>query len=60
MHLIPLMWHQIRKASHLSAIGDQQDSSKTTTIQEDKIKAISEVGLQLNAAKKRLKEHEFD
>jgi hypothetical protein len=51
---------QIRKASYLSAVGEQQDSSKTATTQEDKIKAISEVGLQLDAAKKRLKEHEFD
>jgi hypothetical protein len=51
---------QIRKASYLSALGEQQDSRKTATTQEDKIKAISEVGLQLNAAKKRLKEHEFD
>jgi hypothetical protein len=48
------------KASYLSAVGEQRDSSKTATTQEDKIKAINEVGLQLDAAKKRLKEHEFD
>jgi hypothetical protein len=51
---------QIRNASHLAAIDEQQDSSKTTITQEDKIKVINEVGLQLDAAKKRLKEHEFD
>jgi hypothetical protein len=51
---------EIRKASYLSAVGEQQDSSETTTTQEDKIKAISEVGLQLDAAKQRLNEHEFD
>jgi hypothetical protein len=51
---------QIRNAAYLAAIDAQQDSSKTTITQEDKIKAINEVGLQLDAAKKRLKEHEFD
>jgi hypothetical protein len=51
---------QIRNAAYLAAIHEQQDSSKTTITQEDKIKAINEVGLQLDAAKKRLKEHEFD
>jgi hypothetical protein len=51
---------QIRNAAYLAAMHEQQDSSKTTITQEDKIKAINEVGLQLDAAKKRLKEHEFD
>jgi hypothetical protein len=51
---------QNRKASYLSAVGEQQDSSKTATTQEDKSKAINEVGLQLDAARKRLKEYEFD
>jgi hypothetical protein len=51
---------QNRKASYLSAVGEQRDSSKTATTQEDNIKAINEVGLQLDSAKKRLKEHEFD
>jgi hypothetical protein len=51
---------QNRKASDLSAVGEQQDSIKTATTQEDEIKAINEVGLQLDAARKRLKEHEFD
>jgi hypothetical protein len=51
---------QIRNAAYLAVIDAQQDSSKTTINQEDKIKAINEVGLQLDAAKKRLKEHEFD
>jgi hypothetical protein len=30
------------------------------TSQDNKIKAINEVGLQVDSAKKRLKEHEFD
>jgi hypothetical protein len=51
---------QIRNAAHLAAIDEQQDSSKTTINQEDKIKAINEVALQFDAAKKRLNEHEFD
>jgi hypothetical protein len=51
---------QIRNAAYLAAIDAQQDSSKTTITQEDKIKAVNEVGLQLDAAKKRLEEHEFD
>jgi hypothetical protein len=51
---------QIRNAAYLAAIDAQQDSSKTTLTQEDKIKAISELGLKLDAARKRLKEHEFD
>jgi hypothetical protein len=51
---------QIRNAAHLAAIDEQQDSSKTTITQEDKIKAVNQVGLQLDAAKKRLNEHEFD
>jgi hypothetical protein len=55
-----LRGNQIRNAAHLAVIDEQQDSNKTTITQEDKIKAINEVGLQLDAAKKRLKEHEFD
>jgi hypothetical protein len=51
---------QIRNAAYLAAIDAQQDSNKTTITQEDKIKAVNEVGLQLDAAKKRLEEHEFD
>jgi hypothetical protein len=51
---------QNRKASYLTTAGEQLDSSQTATTQEDKIKAINEVGLQLDSAKKRLKVHEFD
>jgi hypothetical protein len=51
---------QIRNAAYLAAIDEQQNSSETMITQEDKIKAINEVGLQLDAAKERLKEHEFD
>jgi hypothetical protein len=51
---------QIRNAAQLATTDAQLDSSKATITQEDKIKAINEVGLQLDAAKKRLNEQEFD
>jgi hypothetical protein len=50
---------QNSNASYLSAVGEHPDSNETVTSLEDKIEAIKAVGLQVDSAKKRLKEQEF-
>jgi hypothetical protein len=50
---------QNSNASYLSAIGEHPDSNETVISHEDKIEAIKAVVLQLDSAKKRLKEQEF-
>jgi hypothetical protein len=50
---------QNNNASYLSAVGEHPDSNETVISYEDKIEAIKAVGLQVDSAKKRLKEQEF-
>jgi hypothetical protein len=56
---VALRGDQNSNASHLSAIGEHPDSTETVTSLEDKIEVIKAVGLQIDSAKKRLKEQEF-
>jgi hypothetical protein len=47
---------QNSNASYLSVVGKHPDSNKTVTSLEDKIADIKAVDLQVDSAKKRLKE----
>jgi hypothetical protein len=50
---------QNSNVSYVSAVGEHSDSNDAVTSIEDKIEAIKAVGLQVDSAKKILKEQEF-